>query len=139
MNTSWDPAPAVMLKAALVAPASPAPLAAAVNVYPLPALSIAQPANVATPRLGTWGFAVHVNPAPAVPVLLVMVSVIDAELFATGVPLASSTVTAGCWAQAVPPVPPPGCVVNANCAAAPYTLNALLIAPVSPMALAIRV
>ena len=37
----------------------------------------------------------------------------------TVLPLASCTVTTGCVAQAVPPVPPPGCVVNASFAAAP--------------------
>ena len=37
----------------------------------------------------------------------------------TVLPFASCTATTGCVVQAVPPVPPPGCVVNATCAAAP--------------------
>ena len=51
--------------------------------------------------------------------LVPMASVIDAELPVTVFPFASSTVTTGCVPQAVPPVPPPGCVVNTTFVAVP--------------------
>src|SRR5579862_8504906 len=94
----------------------------------MPALSILQAANVATPEEAACGFVVHVSAAPAVPVAAVIARVIEAVLLATGIPLASSTVTAGCAAHAVPPVPPPGCAVNASLAATPKILKALLVA-----------
>src|SRR5256885_913640 len=65
--------------------------------------------------------------------LVPIASVIDAALVVTVLPPASFSVTTGCVAQAVPPVPPPGCVVTATCAGAPAVmLNVPVVAPVSP-------
>jgi hypothetical protein len=100
-----------MLKLLLVPGVSP--VLVAVSVYPVPALSILQPANDATPATAASGFAVHVSAAPVVPVPLVIASVTEAVLF-TVFPLASSMVTTGCVPSAAPPVPPPGCVVKTN-------------------------
>ena len=95
----------------------------------MPALSILQPAKVSTPATAVLGFVVHVSVPP--PGFVPIASVIDAVLPVTVLPPASCTVTTGCWAHADPPVPPPGCVVNASFAAAPTVmLKVLLVAPV---------
>ena len=76
----------------------------------------------------------QVNAAPGVPVPGVIANVTLAALVVTVFPSASWIVTFGCVVHATPPVPPPGCCVNANCAAAPaVTLNVLLVALVSPV------
>ena len=62
MNASFAAAPTLIENDELVAAASEPSVA--VSVY-VPALSIAQPANVATPADAALGFAVHVNVAPA--------------------------------------------------------------------------
>jgi len=102
-------------------------------------LLILQPANVATPEEADFErppVQVSVPPPGFVP----MASVIDAELLVTVLPPASCTVTTGCVVHAVPPVPPPGCVVKANCAAEPTViLNVLLVAEVSPLLVAVKV
>jgi hypothetical protein len=97
-------APTVMLKVLLVALVTP-PLDA-VSVYPLPALSILHPANVATPDVALTGLLVHVNVPP--PAFVSIANAIEAVLFVTVLPDASCTVTTGCVVQAVAPLPPPG-------------------------------
>ena len=63
------------------------------------------------------------------PIANVTLALDDVTVF----PPASWTFTTGCVAHAEPPVPPPGCVVNANFDAAPtVTLNVLDVAVVSP-------
>ena len=55
-------------------------------------------------------------------------------------PPASSTVTAGWVVQVAPLAPPPGWVVKASFEAAPMVMvKLLLVAPVSPVAEALRV
>jgi hypothetical protein len=99
-----------------------------------------QAANAATPEDAGKGFVVHVRAAPAVPVPLVIASCIEAELLVTVFPPASSTVTTGCVDHAVPPVPPPGCVVKTNCAPVPTVIVvAVLTALVSPLLVAVSV
>ena len=61
-------------------------------------------------------------------------------LVLTTLPPLSSTLTAGWVPQVAPLAPPPGWVLKASCAAAPTVrLNELLVAPLSPVALALRV
>src|SRR5258707_7375909 len=91
-----------------------------------------QPANVATPEEALSGLAVHVSVPP--PGFVPIARVIGAELPVTGLPPASSTVTTGCVVHAVPPVPPPGCVVKASCAAVTTALlDSLLVALVNAL------
>ena len=94
-----------------------------VNVFtPFTALPVAVPLNV--PLLGFVPIA----------------TVIDAVLLATVLPPASCTVTTGCVPNAVPPVVLLGLVVKASFAAAPTVmLNVALVAPVRPVAEAVRV
>ena len=97
-----------------------------------------QPAKVATPETAALGLAVHDSTPPPgfVPIANVMLATDDVTVF----PPASCTLTTGCVAHAVPPVPPPGCVVNASCAAAPTVmLNVLDVAVVSPADVAVSV
>jgi hypothetical protein len=123
-----------MLKELLVAVVSP--LLVAVKVSPVPTVLILQPANVATPEEAPNGLVLQVS----VPLPVPMANWIEAELLVTVFPPASSTVTAGCTVHAVAAVPPPGCVVKANCAAVPTViLNALLVAEVSPLLVAVSV
>src|SRR5258707_10845681 len=97
-----------------------------------------QPANVATPEEALSGLAVHVSVPP--PGFVPIARVIGAELPVTGLPTASSTVTTGCVAHAVPPVPPPGCVVNTSWVAVPAVIvKGLLVALVSPLLVAASV
>ena len=64
VNTTLAARPAEMSKLLLMALVRPAVVA--VSVYPVPALSILQPAKVATPAVAASGFAVQVNAAPGV-------------------------------------------------------------------------
>jgi len=97
-----------------------------------------QPANVSTPEEALCGFVVQVSVPP--PGFVPIASMIEAELPVTVLPFASSTVTIGCVVQAVPPVPPPGCVVKTTFVAVPAViLNALLVAEVSPLLVAVKV
>ena len=104
----------------------------------MPDLAIEQPAKVATPDVAATGFVVHVNVPPPglVPIANVTLALLDVTVF----PPASWTVTTGWVPHAVPPVPPPGWVVNANFDAAPTeTLNVFDVAVVSPAEVAVRV
>jgi hypothetical protein len=106
----------------------------AVSVYPLPTRLTLQPANVATPALAVFGFAVQARAAPAVPVPLVIARLTALASLVTVLPNASWTVTAGWVPNAVPAVfGVLGCVVKASFdAAAAVMLNVLLVAPVRP-------
>lgn len=104
----------------------------------MPESVISQPANVAIPDVAATGFDVHDNTPP--PGLVPIANVTDAADPVIVFPPASWTLTTGCVAHAVPPVPPPGCVVNATFAAAPTVmLNVADVAVVSPADVAVTV
>ena len=86
---------------------------------------IDKPLKVARPVLVlTATVAVPLSVPP--PALFWIARVTFWEVPVTALPFASWSVTTGWVAQAVPPVPPPGCVVKASFAAAPaFTVNAL--------------
>ena len=98
----------------------------AVRVY-VPARSILQPANVATPATAGFGLVVQPKTAPAG---VVIAKVTELVLPVTVLPPASCTVTTGWVAKATVPFAPTGWVVNANFAAAP-TVTAMLALDVS--------
>ncbi len=103
----------------------------------MPALSTLQPANVATPATAAFGLAVQVRIAP-----LAVVSARVTELVSpvTVFPNASCTVTTGWVAIADWLVEPLGCVVKPTLAAAAAVIvKLLLVAEVSPPALAVSV
>src|SRR5579885_2144185 len=75
-----------------------------------------QPAKPATPDVAVTWLVVQVSKAPLVPVPILMDNPIEADEAAIAWPWASSTVTCGCDAQAVPAAPPPGWAVKASCA-----------------------
>ena len=129
--------PTVMPMALLVALTPVGVASVALSVYPVPALLMLQPLNVATPA--TAACDVHERVAPAVPLPDVIVSATVDVLFVTTNPDASSIVTTGCWAKFTPPVEEAlGWVVNANLVAAPATLNAVLV-PLAVPLVALRV
>jgi hypothetical protein len=99
------------------------------------------PLKVATPLDADTGVVPFNAPGPPlVGVAGVIASAMDAELPVTVFPPASCTVTTGCVAQAIPPVPPPGCVVNASFAAGPTVmLKAPLVALVNAPSVAANV
>ena len=74
------------------------------------------PLNVATPAE-----AVPVTVPPNVPPVPVLIAIVTTVLLsvATVLPFASRIATTGCVAKAAPLAPPTGCVVIANCVAAP--------------------
>ena len=136
MKTSFVTGPNGLSNAALTA--SVTPDADAVSVYPLPSVSILQPANVAIPDTAALGLAVHVKAAPDVPVPAVMASVTGVVLEVTVLPYASRIVTFGCDVQATPTVAPLGWPVKRSREAAPIVaLNALLAIGVRPAELAV--
>lgn len=80
----------------------------------------------------------HDNTPP--PALVPIANVTDAADPVTVFPPASNTVATGCDTHAVPPVPPPGWVVNANWVAAPTVmLKVLEVVVVSPADVAVNV
>jgi len=97
-----------------------------------------QPANVSTPAVALFGFAVQVSVAPPATVKL---RVIEAVLVVTVLPLASSTVTVGWVAKAVPALAEPlGSVVKISWVAVlAVILNALLVAAVIAVVLSVAV
>ncbi len=99
LNTSFVAVPAVIEKALLVA-AVTVP-SAAVSVYPLPDLSTAQPAKLASPELASLGFVVQVSVAPLGP-LPESVRVTKLPYVVTVLPPASCAATTGCVANAMP-------------------------------------
>ena len=112
VNASFAAAPTVIVELAV---AEVRPVSAAVNVY-VPARSILQPTNVATPATAGSGFAlvqVRVAGPAGIDNVTELVSVV------TVLPPRSCTFTIGWVAKATPPVEPLGGVVNATFAAAP--------------------
>ena len=96
------------------------------------------PANVATPDVAASGLVVQVSVPP--PGLVPIASVMLALLVVTVLPPASWTLTTGWVPKLVPPVPPPGWVVNATFVAAPTVmLNAADVALVKPPEVAVSV
>ena len=128
--------PTVTLKAADVAPVSV--VAAAVSVYPAPALSIASVPKLATPATAATLFV-----PPSVPAfgLVPIASVTVFVAAVTRLPPASRTSTWTAGAMATPPVVLVGCTRKASFAAGPTeTLNAVEVAPVAtPVAVAVNV
>src|ERR1035437_2765113 len=78
-----------------------------------------QPANVSTPATAAFGLVVQVRLAPPG---VVIARVIEVVAVVTVLPTASWTVTVGWMVQAVPPVPPPGCVVKASLLGVPTVM-----------------
>src|SRR4029077_12565385 len=134
-KTRCEAAPGVMLNAVLVAPVGPVALAA--SVYPVPTLSILTFVNVATPLTA----ATLVVPASVPPPGLAAIASATLPLNSVaGFPCASCAATCIAGVIAAPEVPLEGWPVNTSCAAAPgVMLNAALVLPVSPLALAARV
>jgi hypothetical protein len=124
-----------MLNALLVAPVSP--VAAAVNLYPVPAWLTLKSLNEASPE--TAFFVVEplrVPPPGLAPIPIVIYAVDDA----TVLPRLSCTVIVGGPEMLLPTLALPGCVVKASAAAAPAELlNALLVAAASPAEDAVKV
>jgi hypothetical protein len=135
VNATFVAEPTVIATDELVARVRPGSVA--VNVY-VPARSILQPTNVATPETAVNGFAlVHVSSAPAG---VVIANVTAVMLLVTVLPPASWIATTGWVPKAVPPVDALGEVVNASFAAAPTVIvNELLIAEVNPVPVAVNV
>ena len=113
-------APAVILKALLnttpgvVDTVEPV----AVNVYPVPALSIDRPLKVAWPVAGFTATAVVPLSVPP-PALFWIASVTVCAVPSTVVPFTSCSVTTGCVPKAVPAVLLLGLVVKASFVAGP--------------------
>src|SRR5438477_470 len=80
------------------------------------------PAKVSTPATAALVLDGVQLRAPLPGGLVPMARVMLAVEPVTVLPPASCTVTTGCVAQAVPPVPPPGWVVKASLAAAPTVM-----------------
>ena len=120
VNPSWNAGPTVMLNGALGGDGTVRLSAAsvAVRVYPFPALSILQPAKVATPLV-----VVLVQPERVpLPGLVPMASVTVALSPCMTLPEASSIQTVGWVVSGVPPVPLPGCCLNTSCAGTPAVM-----------------
>jgi hypothetical protein len=101
---------------------------------------IDNPVNVATPLdADTVLVPLSVPGPPLLGVPLAMATVMDAELLVTVLPYWSSTATAGCVGQAIPPVPPPGCWLNASLLADPGLTVSCCVALVSPLLAAVMV
>ena len=113
----------------LVAEVSPVAAADSVNAPWVPRV-IAQPENAATPPVGVTGSVVHAS----VPVPVAIARVTGAADAVTTSPEESSTVATGWVVSAMPPVEAIGCVVKTTLVAGPATMNAALIADVSPVA-----
>jgi hypothetical protein len=125
--------PTVMVRLVLTALVSP--LAVAVNVY-VPALSMRQPAKVATPEEAKLGLLAQMRMAPAAVVMLRVTALVPAVVL----PPESWTATTGWVPKAVPPVESDGLVVKASLVADPTVMLKLaLTALVSPLAVAVSV
>src|SRR5205809_413468 len=96
-NPNCVAVPAVMLKAELVVLLAPV----AVSVYPVSALSMLSPANVATPATAAW---VSVLPSPPSPGLVPIATVTFPVNPVAVLPLPSSAVTSTAGVIAVPAV-----------------------------------
>jgi hypothetical protein len=103
----------------------------------VPALLILKPGNVATPLAA---FAVAVPDKVPLPGFVPIARVTAFVAAVTTFPCASSMLTCTDGVIAAPATTLLGCTVNTSCVAAPaVTLNALLVADVSPPALAVSV
>ena len=103
----------------------------------MPAVLILQPAKVATPETAALGFAVQVRVAPPG---VVMLTVIEALLVVTVLPLASWMATLGCVPKLAPWTALDGEAVKASLEADPAVMTALVLtAPASPVAAAVSV
>src|SRR5450759_2656777 len=99
------------------------------------------PEKLATPEVAFSGFVVQVSVPPPglVPITSVMVALLPVPVV-TVLLNWSSTVTTGCADHVVPPVPPPGCVVNTTLfAAALFTVKLLLVVELSEPSVAVSV
>ncbi len=119
----------------LVAP--PGPMAAAVNVYPVPTLLMLKLEKVATPdTAATLAVPASVPPPGFVPIATVTVPVNPV----TVLPRASCAVTLTAGVIARPAVAFEGCTVNTSWVAAPaVTLKVSLVPGASPLAAAVSV
>src|SRR5207253_1599001 len=135
VNTSCVALPAVMLNAVDVGSVRP-PLDAT-SVYPVPALLIESPENVATPLTAATVAVPDSLPPPGLaPIATVMLPVNPVAVL----PCPSSAVTWTAGVNTAPDVALDGCAVNTSCAAAPAVmLKAALGLPVRPLALAASV
>jgi len=121
VNASFAAGPAEIVSELLTSAVSEPSVA--VSVY-VPATSIEQPENVATPATAAFGFAVHDNvAAPGV----VIASVTELVSPVIRFPPASCTVTTGWVANGSPPSAPTGWVVNARRAAGPTVIITLVL------------
>ena len=127
-NRSLAAGPVVTANGVEVAAARPGPVA--LSWYPVPALSIVQPAKVAVPATAARpGPPVHASAAPAVPVPVASARV-TVVVAVVGLPPASSSRTTGWVAHAVPPVPPPGLVSKRATAAGPVVTGKAFVTTV---------
>src|SRR6266704_74459 len=135
VKMSCAAAPGVMLNGILVAPVTPVVLA--VTVYPVPLLLMLRVEKVATPfTAATVAVPDSVPPLGFTPIATVTLPVNPVAMF----PCASRAVTWTAGVIAAPAVVVLGCTVYTSCTAAPgVMLNAALVAPVRPVALAPRV
>ena len=101
---------------------------------------ILHPAKVATPAAAVFGLVVQAKaPPPAGWVAMAKVTLAVLLVLITLPPL-SSTLTAGWVVQVAPLAPPLGWVLKASWVAGPTVrLNELVVAVLSPVALALRV
>src|SRR5207248_999600 len=117
-----------MLKALLVTPVTPLELAE--SLYPVPALSIDSPGNVATPL---EAFTVAVPDSVPLPGLVPIAIVTLAELDVTVLAKASCNVTAGDGVIELPEAVFVGCALNTSALAlAAPMVKLLLPIPVRP-------
>ena len=114
-----------------------APAAAAVSVYPVPALSRLRSSNVATPAVAV---RVTVPESTAPPGFVPSASVTDPLKPVAVFPKASRTVTSTGGVIATPAAPPPGCTVNASTAPdAASTVTDAVFVMATPAAVAVTV
>src|SRR2546422_876012 len=124
-----------MVEAALVVPG--APVALAVSVYPVPAMLMPSPGNVATPAAAATVVVPERVPLPGfAPSATVTLPVKAGSVL----PRASSAVTCKAGVIDAPAAVLVGCTVNTSCVAVPGVMvNAALVVPVAPVALAVSV
>jgi hypothetical protein len=134
MKASRTAGPTLIVREALTPAVRPGEVA--VSVY-VPALSIWQPAKVATPATAATGLAVQARVAPAGVVMAkVSAAVLEVIVFTP----ASWMLTRGWVAKSAPPVDPDGLVVKTSRAGAPAVMVKLvLVAELSPDPVAVSV
>src|SRR5436190_1016418 len=132
VKTSFAAAPTAMLNALLVPPVRP--VADAVSLSPVPALSLHGSLPISTPLTAAIVVVTEMVPlAGSVPIVTVMLVV----AVVTVLPWASWTATCTAGAIPAPAAAVLGCTVKTSFAASPAPmLNALLVALVRPVAVA---